>query len=310
MNCLVLGGAGFIGSHLVDTLVLRGHSVRVFDLPNVSTQNLQQSLRSIEIMNGDFENISDVSPALDDMDVVVHLVSTTMPAPSNLNPVYDVETNVIGTIKMLDEAVKKGVKKIVFASSGGTIYGIPQFLPIPETDPTNPICSHGIGKLAIEKYLALYHHLYGLDYTILRFGNPYGPRQRTKGVQGAVAVFLGHVLADEQITIWGDGSVARDFFYIDDLVSALVRVIELDSKSKVYNIATGRSESLKNILSVIQDVTGKKPYVTYQPPRKLDVPVSCLDISKAMKELDWTPRIGLTEGIAKTWKWLVKKEHD
>jgi UDP-glucose 4-epimerase len=307
MNCLVLGGAGFIGSHLVDTLVSRGHAVRVFDLPNVSTQNLQQSVNSIEIINGDFENISEVSPTLEGMDVVVHLVSTTMPAPSNMNPVYDVETNVIGTIKMLDEAVKRGVKKIIFASSGGTIYGIPQSLPISEDHPTNPICSHGIGKLAIEKYLELYHHLYNLDYTILRFGNPYGPRQRTKGVQGAVAVFLGHVLADEQITIWGDGSVARDFFYIDDLVSALVKVIESGSKSKVYNIANGKSESLKVILSVIQDVTGKTPKVNYQPPRKLDVPISCLDISKAIKELDWTPRIGLKEGIAKTWKWLTEK---
>lgn len=307
MNCLILGGAGFIGSHLVDTLVSRGHCVRVFDLPNVSTQNLQQSLGSIEIINGDFENISDVSPTLNDMDVVVHLVSTTMPAPSNLNPVYDVETNVIGTIKMLDEAVKKGVKKIIFASSGGTIYGIPQSLPIPETHPTNPICSHGIGKLVIEKYLALYHHLYNLDYTVLRFGNPYGPRQRTKGVQGAIAVFLGHMLADEPITIWGDGTVARDFFYIEDLVSALVRVIESGSGSKVYNIANGKSESLKNILSVIQDVTGKIPKVNYQPPRKLDVPVSCLDISKAVKELDWSPRTGLKEGIAKTWEWLTKR---
>jgi UDP-glucose 4-epimerase len=307
MNCLILGGAGFIGSHLVDALVSRGHAVRVFDLPNVSTQNLQQSLGSIDIINGDFENISDVSPTLVGMDVVVHLVSTTMPAPSNLNPVYDVETNVIGTIKMLDEATKKGVKKIIFASSGGTVYGIPQTFPIPETHPTNPICSHGIGKLAIEKYLGLYHHLHDLDYTILRFGNPYGPRQRTIGVQGAVAVFLGHILHDEQITIWGDGSVARDFFYIEDLVSALVRVIESDSRSKVYNIANGKSESLKDILAVIQDVTGKIPRVNYQPPRKLDVPVSCLDISKAVKELDWAPRFGLKQGITKTWNWLIER---
>lgn len=304
MNCLVLGGAGFIGSHLVDALVSRDHHVRVFDLPNVKLTNLEQSMDSIEIVQGDFENITDVSPCLDDIDVVVHLISTTLPESSNKNPVYDVETNVVGTIKMLDEAVQKGVKKVVFASSGGTIYGIPQTLPVPETHATNPICSHGIGKLAIEKYLALYHHLMGLDYTVLRFGNPYGPRQRSKSVQGAIAVFLGHVLADEPIIIWGDGTVARDFFYITDLVSALVRVIESDTESRVYNIACGRAVSLNEILAVIKDVTGASPLVKYNPPRRLDVPVNCLDIARAQRELDWHPRVSLKDGIACAWEWL------
>jgi UDP-glucose 4-epimerase len=304
MKCLVLGGAGFIGSHLVDVLVREGHSVRVFDLPNNSLQNLRQSIGAIEVVQGDFENISDISPTLDGVDVVIHLISTTLPAPSNNNPEYDVQTNVIGTLQMLREAVRKGVKKIVFSSSGGTVYGIPSLLPIPETHPTNPICSHGITKLTIEKYLALYSHLYGLDCTVLRFGNPYGPRQRIKSVQGAVAVFLGCILRNEEITVWGDGSVSRDYFYIDDLVSAVLKAIHSGTGSAVYNIASGNCASLNEILSIISEVTGKKPRVHYAPPRRMDVPVSCLDITRAREGLGWAPQVSMHEGITHTWKWL------
>lgn len=306
MNILVLGGAGFIGSHLVDALVSRGHNVRVFDLPNVSTQNLEKSLDAIELVNGDFENISDVLPLLHDIDMVVHLVGTTLPGTSNANPVYDVETNVIGTLRLFEESIKHGVKKIIFASSGGTVYGIPQTLPIPEDHPTNPICSYGITKLTVEKYLALFHHLYDIDYAILRFGNPYGPRQRIKSVQGAIAVFLGHVLHDETITIWGDGTVARDYFYISDLVSAFLKVIESETRSKVFNIGSGTATSLNEILSVIKDVTGKSPKVQYNAPRKLDVPVNSLDVTRAEKELNWSPAVELKTGIAETWAWLTK----
>jgi UDP-glucose 4-epimerase len=306
MNCLVLGGAGFIGSHLVDALVAEGHFVRVFDLPNVTLHNLQQSMDSIEIVHGDFENIAAVLPLLDSIDVVVHLVSTTLPGTSNANPGYDMETNVVGTIRLLEEAAKRGVRKIVFPSSGGTVYGIPQFLPISEDHPTNPICSHGIGKLAIEKYLALFNHMYGLDYTVLRFGNPYGPRQRIRSVQGAIAVFLGHVLQNENITIWGDGSVRRDYFFISDLVSACIRAIKSETSSKVFNIASGESVSLNEILSIIEEITGRVPKVTYHLPRKLDVAVNCLDVTRAQRELHWNPEIPLKEGIARTWGWLTQ----
>jgi len=160
MHCLVLGGAGFIGSHIVDALVARDHRVRVFDLPNVSTQNLKQCIDSVEIMGGDFNNVNDISVALESVDVVVHLACTTLPGPSNENPTYDVQSNVVGTINLVEKSIQKGVRKIVFASSGGTVYGIPQSLPIPETHRTNPRCSYGITKLTIEKYLSLFHYLY------------------------------------------------------------------------------------------------------------------------------------------------------
>jgi UDP-glucose 4-epimerase len=306
MHCLILGGAGFMGSHIVDALVARDHRVRIFDLPNISTLNLKQSIDSVEILGGDFNNVNDISLALEDVDVVVHLVGTTLPGPSNENPAYDVESNVIGTLNLLKQAVEKGVKKIIFSSSGGTVYGIPRSVPIQETHETNPICSYGITKLAIEKYLALFHHLHNLDYTVLRLANPYGERQRIDNVQGAVTVFLGKTLLRQPITIWGDGSVARDYFYISDLVDAFMTVIESDPPSKIYNIAGGRARSLNDILSVIREVTGLQPVVRYTPGRRLDVPVNCLDIQLAEKELGWQPEISWEEGIARTWEWVKK----
>lgn len=310
MRCLILGGAGFIGSHIADALSGRGHHVRVFDRPNIDLANLRKCLDSargsVEILGGDFNNIADVADAVENMDVAIHLVCTTVPGTSNENPIYDVESNVIGTLRFLELAVEKGMKKVVFASSGGTVYGNPLTLPIPETHPTDPKCAYGITKLMIEKYLKLFHTLHGLDYVVLRSGNPYGERQRTDWVQGAVAVFLGRLLRDRRITIWGDGTVARDYFHISDLVSAFVRVIEGDTASKTYNIAGGRALSLNELLSVIRDVTGRSPRVEYSTARKLDVPENCLDIGLAARELDWSPKVDISEGVGRTWKWLTE----
>ncbi len=304
MKCLLIGGAGFIGSHIVDALVERGHEVRIFDLPNVSTENLTKSIESVELIKGNFQNENDISAALTDMDVVVHLVCSTVPGPSNENPIYDVETNVVGTLNLLKKSVEKNIKKIIFASSGGTVYGLPQVLPISELHPTNPICSYGITKLTIENYLALYKHLYGLDYTVLRIGNPYGERQRINNIQGAVAVFLGKALTGDTITIWGNGSVARDYFYVGDLVSAFVKVIESEVPSSVYNIAGGRSYSLNDVLSIIGQVSGQVLKVRFSPARDLDVSDNCLDIKRARDELEWHPEISLGEGVEKFCSWL------
>jgi len=304
MKCLVLGGAGFIGSHIVDALVERGHEVRVFDLPNISKRNLEKNLEKIELVGGDFDNANDIARALEGIDAIVHLICTTLPAPSNENPVYDVETNVVGTLNLLNQAVKAGVRKIVFGSSGGTVYGIPEKVPIPEVHPTNPICSYGITKLTIEKYLELYRRLHGLDSVVLRMANPYGERQSFRKVQGAVAVFLGKTFLDETIEIWGDGSVARDYFYIGDLLPAVCHVIENETPSSVYNIGSGESCSLNALLETIRKVTGKEPNVEFKLGRPLDVDVNCLDIARAKAELGWAPKTSLEEGLKKTWDWL------
>lgn len=310
MKCVIFGGAGFIGSHIADALVASGHDVRIFDHPNIDTRNLTGILPQIEVVSGDFFNEKDIAPALSGAEIVVHLVSSTIPSSSNENPAYDVQTNLIGTLRMLDLARHAGIRKVVFASSGGTVYGQPTVSPIPETHPTEPLCSYGITKLSIEKYLQLYQYLYGLEYVVLRLSNPYGERQNPLGGLGAVTTFLARVAERKSVTIWGDGTVRRDYFYVGDLANAFVRAIEQSPPSKVFNIGSGSSLSLNELLSAIRSVTGENPEVIYTPARKLDVPVSCLDIQRAKDELGWFPQTILDEGLEKTWAWINAKEQE
>lgn len=310
MNCLILGGAGFIGSHLTDALLRLGHRVRVFDRLNVDTSNLTDALPRIELITGDFLNDSDISYALKDIELVVHLISTTLPKTSNDNPVYDVESNIVGTLKLLNLSRQLGVKKIVFLSSGGAVYGPSATCPISETNVTDPVCSYGITKLTIEKYLHLFHCLHDLDYVVLRAANPFGERQNPSSGQGAVAAFLWKLLQEEPISIWGDGAVARDYFYISDLVSAILAAIERETSSKIYNIGSGVPRTLNELLSIMQMVTGRAPIIQYSSARKLDVPINFLDISRARKELLWQPQVSIEEGMTRTWAWLKHRKVD
>ena len=304
LKCIVFGGAGFIGSHVVDALVQKGCDVTVFDRPNVSIDNLSDNLDAINIIQGDLCNHSDVEEALRGQDLIFHFAATTLPASSNQNPIYDVETNLISTLGLIESALKHNIKKIIFASSGGTVYGIPQSLPISETHPTEPICSYGILKLSIEKYLALFEHLHRLPYVVLRFGNPYGERQRLTSAQGVIPVFLGKIRNNEYMDVWGDGSVARDYFYISDLVSAVIKATEPNISGEIFNIAGGKAYTLLEILTVIEKVTGIKPRVRFLNGRRFDVPTNYLDITKARRLLDWKPLVSIEEGIKRTWHWV------
>lgn len=298
-KCLILGGCGFIGSHLADKLLEDGHEVRIFDRPNVDISNVAHIAGEVEILEGDFTNEADVAKALEGMEVVYHLISTTLPATSNQNPAYDIESNLIGTIKMLDAAVKAGIEKIIFSSSGGTVYGPAEKIPIPEEHPTNPISSYGIHKLAIEKYLALYGNLYGLDWRVLRPSNPYGERQNPEGQQGAVAVFASALKQGKPITIWGDGSVVRDYIYVKDVVRAFAYFAQSSAPSRIYNISTGIGTDLNRLVELMAKASGLGPVVKYLPARKVDIPVNVLDNSKAKRELGWEPSVTLFEGLKK-----------
>ena len=179
MRCLVLGGRGFIGSHLIDALITAGHHVRCFDRPNVrSVGALYQKHQNLEVYEGDFMSEVDVALALQERDICFHLVSPTLPKSSNDDPAFDVECNILASVRMLMNAQKMRLKKIIFVSSGGTVYGVPRETPIPKSHPTDPLCSYGISKLTIEKFLALFHELHGMDYAVLRLANVYGERQR------------------------------------------------------------------------------------------------------------------------------------
>jgi UDP-glucose 4-epimerase len=303
MKCLVLGGGGFIGSHVVDALLERGHRVRVFERPRVP-QYRPCDGETLEWLEGDFQNSAVVSEAVRGVDAIVHLVSTTLPKTSNDDPEFDVQSNVIGTLRLLRLAVESGVRKVVFISSGGTVYGVPVAIPIPETHPTEPRVSYAIGKLAVEKFLAVFQQQHGLDYAVLRVANPYGPRQRVDIAQGAVAVFLDAALSQRSVDIWGDGSVVRDYVHITDVARAFVLALEYGGTERIFNIGSGQGHSLTDLLNVIERAVGHPVARRFLPARGIDVPSNVLDIARARCELGWAPQIGLDEGVARTVEWL------
>lgn len=301
MNCLVLGGNGFIGSHLVDKLLAEGHSVRVFDKYE---EHYRKPLTAVDYRYGDFGNRGLLMEALTDMDTVLHLISTTLPKTSNDDPVFDVQSNVIETLFLLEQCIIRNIRKIIFLSSGGTIYGKPSILPVPENSPADPECSYGITKLTIEKHLALFNRLYGLEYTILRPSNVYGSRQNPEGIQGAISVFLGKVARGAPIQIWGDGKVVRDYIYIDDLVDAVSKAAKIETPDRIFNIGSGKGVSLKEIIEVIYQVTKRDICVEYQAKRTFDVPEIYLDVTRAHQQLNWFAATPLEEGIKRTWDFI------
>lgn len=303
MKIVVFGGGGFIGSHIVDKLLQAGHQVRIFERPRVALYRSFAQHEPLEWTTGDLMSLHDISSALDGMDAVFHLVSTTLPKSSNDDPIYDVQSNLVATLQMLNIMVEKNIKKIVFISSGGTVYGKPKYLPIDESHPTEPISSYGITKLAIEKYLTLYKFLHDLQPIILRVSNPYGERQRLDTAQGAVAAFLHKALTGQPIEIWGDGSVIRDYIHVDDVAAAFLKAADYNGQQTTFNISAGSGISLNELIAHIERTMGKRLERSHKPGRAFDVPTSILSNALALTELDWSPKIALSEGLKKTAEW-------
>lgn len=303
-TCLVLGGAGFIGSHLSEALQRAGHHVRIFARPHGDRLAWFPRASGFETFTGDFLNPQSLLPALRGAEIVFHLVSTTLPKSSNDNPMYDVETNLLGTLRLLELCRGQKVRKVVFVSSGGTVYGVPQRVPLDENHPTDPTCSYGIHKLAVEKYLHLARVVHGLDYCVLRPANLYGPRQRLDIAQGAVAVFLDRAMRGAAIEIWGDGSVVRDYVYVEDAVQAIVAAMAFDGEPRVFNVGSGAGVSLNQLVEQVRALVARPVRVEYKAARSLDVPVNVLDSSLAARHLAWRPSTPLSEGLRRTYEWM------
>src|ERR1700733_15846904 len=302
MRILVLGGSGFLGSHIVDKFLAEKHDLVVYDL---SPERFRRSPPGIKFHTGDFGNVG----ALDELiatgfDAVIHCVSTTTPKSSNESPEFDIQSNVIGTLYLLDICVKHNAGKLVFMSSGGTVYGnIGNLDMVDETHAVRPMCSYGVSKLTIEHYLDVYKHLRELDYVALRLSNPYGERQSPLRALGALTVFLHRTLKGQNIEIWGDGGVTRDFIYVGDVAEA-VYLATIKPISGVYNVGTGTGLTLLDILSEISKIVGREPSVSWMASRSFDVPRIVLDATKLKEATDWNFRTPLEEGVAITADWL------
>jgi UDP-glucose 4-epimerase len=302
MSVLILGGSGFLGSAAANKLSTEGFDVKIL-CRRVPDASLFAS-RPVRIHTGDFTSLTAADPLFEGVDTVLHFVSTTTPASSMDDMAFDVSSNLLPALNLLRVLQERGIKRLIYASSGGTVYGEPATLPASEDDPTNPISAHGITKLAIEKFIALHARLSGLNAIILRVGNPFGPYQLRGVVIGSIARFVQQHAIGQQLHIWGDGTVVRDYIHIDDFASALAAIVrDANFPSAVYNLASGTGHSLRDILGEIRRVSGRPPAASFEARRVMDVPAIVLDISRLRQVLpSWKPCVSFSDGIARMWQ--------
>lgn len=303
---LVTGGAGFIGSSLVDKLIEMGHELIVVD-------DLSSGLKEYINPLAKFYNTDICSQEMlkifteEKPEYVFHLAAQIEVAKSMLDPKHDAEINLAGGFNILESARINGVKKVIFSSTGGAIYGDTDSIPTKEDSPTYPVSFYGIHKLAFEKYLNAYYHNYNLDYTVLRFANVYGPRQFKGGEAGVVSIFVDNAVNNKTSCQFGDGKQTRDFVFIDDVVRALVLAMEKEAKREI-NIACGIESSLLDIRQALSLALGREILVEEKAAKPGEQRRSCLDNSLAKELLTWEPEFTLTKGIAKTVEWAKNKK--
>ncbi|MFO7624117.1 MAG: NAD-dependent epimerase/dehydratase family protein [Anaerolineales bacterium] len=299
MKILVTGGAGFIGSHVVNAFIEDGHDVVIVDDLSTGRQsnlNLAARFYQVDIRDPQVEEIfRNEKP-----DVISHHAAQMDVRRSVAEPLFDADVNILGSLKLIEYAKKYAVKKFIYISTGGAVYGEPEYLPCDENHPINPICQYGASKHTVEHYLYMYHLNYGLKYTVLRYPNVYGPRQDPHGEAGVVAIFCGKMLADEVITINGDGEQTRDYVYVGDCARANVMVADENKASGIYNLGTGKGTSVNEIFAGLRDITGYKLAPVYGPAKVGETRFIYLSADKAARELDWQPTIPLEEGLRKT----------
>jgi UDP-glucose 4-epimerase len=302
MRCVVLGGAGFLGRHIGRALAAEGADVwsvdRVLPAPGTAPWLAGQ----VQANCFDLASWWDVAGGAD---VIVHLASSTVPATASEDPVQDVETNLVGTLRLLQDLRKKAARpRVLFASSGGAVYGRPQSVPLGESHPTMPMGAYGATKLAIEHHLRIEEAQHGLPTRILRLSNPYGEWQQPHGVQGVIAVFAHRALQGQAVDVWGDGSVVRDFVYAADVGRAFVAAARHDGEARIFNIGGGAGHSVNDIVRTLEQLLGHPLERRVFPARPFDPPVNVLDIRRANDELSWKPTIAFDEGVAKSVEWL------
>jgi len=305
MNILLFGAAGFIGTNLALALCKDpDNQITAVDVNKDYFHPVLKDQKNIALTQTAIGVDTDFPALFAGQDVVYHLVSTTVPTNANRQIADELTANVVMTAHLLDGCVQAGVKKVVFISSGGTVYGKESSCPLAEDTATNPITSYGVQKVTIEKLLYLYHYMHGLDYRVVRLANPYGPYQRPNGILGAVTTFTYKALKGETISVFGDGSVVRDFIYIDDAVSAIIKIASSDTRHRTFNLGSGHGTSIRQVLDAIAQALQCPLHIDWLPARKVDVPVNYLDISRYESAFGPLNPIDLKEGILKTAEFM------
>jgi UDP-glucose 4-epimerase len=302
MRCAILGGAGFLGRHIGRIMAAEGAQVwsvdRVLPAPGSAPWLTGQ-------VQADCFDLASWWDAVGGVNVVVHLASSTVPATASENPILDVQTNLVGTLQLLQDMRSKSVRpRVLFASSGGAVYGRPQTVPLSELHPTMPMGAYGATKLAIEHHLRIEEAQHGLPCRILRLSNPYGEWQQPHGVQGVIAVFAHRALRGLPVDVWGDGSVVRDFVYAADVGHAFMAAARHEGEGRIFNIGGGTGHSVNDIVRTLEELLGHAVPRNVFPARPFDPPVNVLDIQRAREELHWLPSMAFEEGVAKSVEWL------
>jgi len=300
---VLIGAGGFFGTNLSRHLAPQVTELRCVGLH----QSFPEAMQGLTWSVGDMAEVS--TDILSGCDTVVHLASTSAPG-TDLDISHDAESNVLASLRLFDRCVTAGVNRLVFISSGGTVYGVPCHVPIPESAPTQPITAYGVAKLAVEKYLEIYARLHGLDYRVLRISNLYGPYQTTANTQGVVAAFLAKALRNEPLEIWGDGRVVRDYVFVEDAAAAVVAAMHYRGPERIFNIGSGMGMSLNEVIAAIEALLGHRLEKNYKPGRSVDVPANILDCTLARQELGWTARTAFALGLDKTFAWMRSRLAD
>ena len=299
MKVLVTGGAGFIGSHVVETLLGRGHAVVVVDnLSSGRRANLPASVRCYEVDVRD-PRLAEVFAA-ERPEAVSHHAAQVDVRRSVADPLFDADVNVRGSLNVLECARQAGVRRLIYASTGGAVYGEPDYLPVDEAHPIRPLSPYGASKHIVEHYLFLYRHNYGLEYVILRYPNVYGPRQDPHGEAGVVAIFSARMRRGEPVTINGDGEQTRDFTFVGDCAAANALALELPAAAGIYNLGTGEPTSINQLFAALKDLTGYPAAPGYGPAKLGETRQIYLTARRARAELGWQPQVALRAGLAQT----------
>jgi UDP-glucose 4-epimerase len=307
MKVLVTGGAGFIGSHVVDQCIQHGYEVVIVDdlsTGRESNLNPEAKLYRMDIRDTKLKEVFEREKP----DYVDHHAAQMDVRRSIVEPLFDADVNILGSINLIECARQFGVKRIVYISTGGAVYGEPEYLPCDEAHPINPICQYGASKHTVEHYLFMYKENYGLDYTVLRYPNVYGPRQDPHGEAGVVAIFSGQMLRDDQVVINGDGEQARDFVYVGDCARANLMAIQASRGLGIVNLGSSRGTTVNEIFEKLGNISGYSRDARHGPAKVGETRKIYLDARKAQRELGWQPEIDLEDGLQRTVEYFRQRE--